>query len=229
LDQRVGAVPVSATGAQVRVAIVDDDVLTAHLLAHYLSSRPGVEALVIGGDPPALVEACRSFRSDLVLVSARSSPVATIRLLADRAAEIGPVVLLAGADETHDVMRGLRAGAVAQVRRSEPPERLMEALSGVLADPPSPAEALQALAAEGSWRPMAPGAAESELSPREMEVLQAFTSGRSTEEVAEDLHISPATVRSHVKRILTKTGARSRLEAVAIGLREGWIDAPGRP
>jgi DNA-binding NarL/FixJ family response regulator len=61
------------------------------------------------------------------------------------------------------------------------------------------------------------------LGPREIEVLQAVTQCLSTEEVAEQLSITVSTVRTHLKNILDKLGARSKIEAVIIGLRTGLI------
>jgi DNA-binding CsgD family transcriptional regulator len=59
--------------------------------------------------------------------------------------------------------------------------------------------------------------------PRETEVLQALVYGLSTDEVAERLGITVSTVRTHLKKVLEKLGAHSKLEAVIIGLRTGLI------
>ncbi len=61
------------------------------------------------------------------------------------------------------------------------------------------------------------------LTPREMEVLGLLAAGTSTRQMAEDLHVSPATVRTHVEHILGKLQAHSRLEAVVVGAREGLL------
>lgn len=63
-----------------------------------------------------------------------------------------------------------------------------------------------------------------ELTLREREVLQRLAEGRATEEIAALLHVSPHTVRSRVKTLLRKLGARNREHAVAIALIEGAID-----
>ncbi|HZR00045.1 MAG TPA: LuxR C-terminal-related transcriptional regulator, partial [Chloroflexota bacterium] len=64
------------------------------------------------------------------------------------------------------------------------------------------------------------------LSARELEVLALIATGREVEEVADQLCISPLTLRTHVQRILHKLGVHSRLEAVALALREGLIEPP---
>lgn len=69
----------------------------------------------------------------------------------------------------------------------------------------------------------APSAPPEQLTPRELEVLQILAAGASTEDIAEELCIGIATVRSHVQRIIEKLGAHSKLEAVASAYRLGII------
>src|SRR5918997_3577287 len=64
------------------------------------------------------------------------------------------------------------------------------------------------------------------LGPREREVLEAVAAGLSTDETAARLYISTHTVRTHVKNVLSKLGARSRLEAVMVAIRMGLIQGP---
>lgn len=60
------------------------------------------------------------------------------------------------------------------------------------------------------------------LSPREMDVLRAIAAGQANKEIASTLHISVATTRNHVQRILRKLNVHSKLEAVALAFRQGW-------
>jgi DNA-binding CsgD family transcriptional regulator len=64
---------------------------------------------------------------------------------------------------------------------------------------------------------------ESPLTPRQLEVLALLSSGASTQEIAELLHISRETVRNHVRHILQTLRVHSRVEAVAVAHREGWV------
>jgi DNA-binding NarL/FixJ family response regulator len=63
------------------------------------------------------------------------------------------------------------------------------------------------------------------LTPREQEVLAHLAHGKSGEDIASTLHIAPLTVRTHVRNLMSKLGAHSRLEAVAFGLKYGLIEA----
>lgn len=67
------------------------------------------------------------------------------------------------------------------------------------------------------------------LSAREVDVLEELAMGTSTEEIAGKLHVSPHTVRTHIKNILRKLGARTRAHAVAIAYSEDAIDPPVSP
>jgi DNA-binding NarL/FixJ family response regulator len=67
-----------------------------------------------------------------------------------------------------------------------------------------------------------PSASE-ELSPRQLEVLRLLVQGKSTSQIAEDLHLAPETIRNHVGSLLRTLGARSRLEATLVALRDGLV------
>ena len=64
------------------------------------------------------------------------------------------------------------------------------------------------------------------LTDREIEILQEFALGRTTDEVAASLLISPNTVQTHVRSVLNKLGVRSKLEAILLALRSDWIRLP---
>jgi DNA-binding NarL/FixJ family response regulator len=64
------------------------------------------------------------------------------------------------------------------------------------------------------------------LTIREQEILELLAKGKSGNEIAEELHIAPLTVRTHIRNMMSKMGVHSRLEAVAFGLKNGIIDPP---
>jgi DNA-binding NarL/FixJ family response regulator len=64
------------------------------------------------------------------------------------------------------------------------------------------------------------------LTMREQEVLELLAGGKSGSEIAEDLHIAPLTVRTHIRNLMSKLGVHSRLEAVTFGMKNGLIDPP---
>jgi DNA-binding NarL/FixJ family response regulator len=67
-----------------------------------------------------------------------------------------------------------------------------------------------------------------ELTPRELEVLRALVGGRSSREICAELYISPNTLRTHVQNLLNKLRVHSKLEAVAVALRQQLVEMPSR-
>jgi DNA-binding NarL/FixJ family response regulator len=67
-----------------------------------------------------------------------------------------------------------------------------------------------------------------ELTSREIQVLQSMADGKSTTDLAQDLFISPSTVQTHVKNILSKLGVHSKLEAVTFAVRHGMVRISSR-
>jgi DNA-binding CsgD family transcriptional regulator len=67
-----------------------------------------------------------------------------------------------------------------------------------------------------------------DLTPRELEVLRALVVGRSSREICAELYISPNTLRTHVQNLLNKLRVHSKLEAVAVALRQQLVEMPPR-
>ena len=74
-------------------------------------------------------------------------------------------------------------------------------------------------------REVEPSTPPAHLTPRQAEVLRLLEQGRSTKQIAQELHLSTETVRNHVRHLLQALGVHTRLEAVALA-RRGWADAP---
>jgi DNA-binding NarL/FixJ family response regulator len=65
--------------------------------------------------------------------------------------------------------------------------------------------------------------AQADLTPRQRQVLELLAKGRSTDQIASELHLATETVRNHIRHLLRRLGAHSRLEAVVIARRQGLI------
>ena len=160
---------------------------------------------------------------DLVLMDYRlpdgTGVEATRRLLADFPELI--VVMLTGSADAATAAAALEAGCIGFVTKDESVNDLVrsirKAVAGEVVVPP---ELLPALVAHVRPQESTLGA---DLTEREREVLTLLAHGRSTDEIVAELGLSPHTVRNHIRNVLTKLNAHSRLEGVAVAGRAGII------
>ncbi|NLP84892.1 response regulator transcription factor [Microbacterium sp. CFH 90308] len=205
----------------VRVLLADDHAAIREGLRIMLESH-GLEVVGEAADGAVAIRNAAALHPDVVLMDLRMPGIdgiaATREIVASGSAE---VLVLTSFDEDELVDGALRAGAAGFLLKTTDAATLVDAVRRVAAgegvlDPGVTRRAL-ALIARGD-RP-APGAAThglDQLTEREREVLEGMRAGRSNGELAADLGISVATVKTHVSSVLAKLGARSRSHAVAL-------------
>jgi DNA-binding NarL/FixJ family response regulator len=127
-----------------------------------------------------------------------------------------PIVVFTADGGPRMLSEALKAGVKGYVRKDSPPEDLIRAIQAAHNGEfyVDPALSSSLLLEEG----------ERTLTARQREILQMLADGMHTEEVARQLGLSTETVRTHTKRILSKLGAGTRTQAVAIGIRSGLIE-----
>jgi DNA-binding NarL/FixJ family response regulator len=157
---------------------------------------------------------------------------ATRRILAD-AGDDHPVavLMLTTFDLNEYVYEALRAGASGFLLKDVPPEQLIAAVRVVAAGDGLIAPTITKRLIEQFARtapPTTPPPGFSELTPREVEVLTLIARGLSNAEIADELTLSEATVKTHVKRVLAKLGARDRAQAVVFAYEAGLVTPSGR-
>ncbi|GAB7032002.1 response regulator transcription factor [Streptomyces sp. NPDC021749] len=113
-----------------------------------------------------------------------------------------------------NVRRALEAHATGFVLKDTPPDQLVLAMRKVAKGERVIDSELAAAALESAPNP---------LTPREAEVLREAAEGARPQEIAQRLHLELSTVRNHLSRVVTKSGARNRVDAIRIALHEGWI------
>ncbi len=221
----------------IRVLVVDDDALVRSGIAMMLAPQHDVEIVGEAADGAAAIESTQELEPDVVLMDL-GLPVLegteAIRRIATRGStRPGPGILaLTTFDDDESVMRALRAGADGFLVKDSAPARLPEAVRAVAAgrswlDPAvtSPVLAVlrqqQVLERPGGKNPLV------ELTPRELDVLRLMAHGLSNREIGEAFVVSEATVRTHVSRILMKTGSRDRTQAVVLAYRCGTVPISG--
>lgn len=212
------------TDRRIRVLLVEDQRVMSDALRVVLELEGDIDVIDVVDDGGSAVAAALRHRPDVVLMDVRLAMVGGLvatRSLVDRWPEARVLVLTtdpsprllaesaaAGAAGHLTKDRAL-AEVVAAVRRVARGETLFstQELRRALQHTSGPAE-----------RPP--------LSAREIEVLGLIATGRHLDDIADQLCVSPLTLRTHTQRILHKLGVHSRLEAVALALREGLIVLP---
>jgi DNA-binding NarL/FixJ family response regulator len=213
------------------VLIVDDQELVRSGFRLILELA-GLEVAGEAADGAEAVELARQLRPDVALMDVRMPRMDGIEATRRMALAGLPtrVLVLTTFDLDEHVYDALRAGASGFLLKDAPRDRLVDAVRTVAAGEALLAPSvLDRLVAHYVRRPpIAAGrpAGLEELSEREVEVLRLIGLGRSNGEIAEELYISPATVKTHVRHVLRKLGLRDRVQAVVLAYETGLVQ-PG--
>jgi DNA-binding NarL/FixJ family response regulator len=212
---------------KVRVLLVEDHAMVARGLEAALGEEDDLEVVGIAGSVEEGVTRFRQLGPDVIVMDYRlpdghgTDATRRIRDIDGDAA----ILLLTGADDPSVVSAALDAGCSGFVSKDRDLDELASAIRAV-------AKGAAVFPAGLLSRALSPGAEHSvtggDLTPREREVLGLLAEGASTEEIGSSLYLSLHTVRNHVRNILTKLHARTKLEAVVIAARAGLVDlTPG--
>lgn len=216
--------------------VAEDQPLVRAGLVMLLQAGDGVRVLAEAGDGAEAVDLARLHRPDVAVMDVRmpgmDGVTATRLLTADAAGPPGSghltkVLMVTTFDEDHAVHASLRAGASGYVLKGAAPRDLLPAVRAVAAgeawlDPGVAGSVIAALAALPDPGAPAPQLLE-RLTPRETEILGLVAQGLSNAEIRDHLVLSEATVKTHVSRILMKTGSRDRAQAVVLAYRSGLV------
>ncbi|MER5753916.1 response regulator transcription factor [Streptomyces sp. NPDC002088] len=219
-----------------RVVVADDQALVRTGFGLILGAD-GIEVTAEAKDGAEAVEAVRRTRPDVVLMDIRMPEMdgleATRRILGSGAQDTPRVVMLTTFDLDHYVYAALSAGASGFLLKDVTPEHLVAAIRTVRAGDALLAPAITRRLVERFARTGAETAALHRdlagLTPRELDVLRLLAEGLSNAELAARLHLSEATVKTHVSRILTKLSLRDRAQAVVVAYETGLVSPSAAP
>jgi len=221
-------------GASVRVLLADDQRLVRESLSTMLGLLDGIELLGAAADGGEAVEMAQRLRPDVMLMDLRMPGVDGIQatqMLHERVPEIGVIALTTYADD-ESVLGALRAGARGYLTKDASSEDIRAAILCVAAgsatlDPAVQHHVVAALASGPAQTEPPARTLPDELTPREAEVLVLIAEGLSNLEIAQRLHVSPTTVKSHINHLFAKADIRDRAQAVNYAYRTGLATPPG--
>jgi DNA-binding NarL/FixJ family response regulator len=221
----------SADGDAITVLIADDHLAFGEALQIALDKEHDLKVIEVVTNGPGAVKAAANSSPDVVLMDLQMPGMDGVEAARRiRGAEGAPaVILLSGFDEDHSLGRAVQAGASGYLRKTEAVSWLADAIRRAhrgepLHEPSEIEESLRRLrrrrvADDGIVRRL------ERLTPREIEILQRLTDGQSSEEIADDLGMSPHTLRTHVQNVLTKLNLHSKLDAIVAAIRHGKVHA----
>jgi DNA-binding NarL/FixJ family response regulator len=217
----------------IRVLVADDQALVRAGFRAILEAQEDLEVVGEAADGGEAVTIAREVRPDVVLMDVRMPGVdgieATRRLVLD--GDAPRVLMLTTFDLDEYVYEAMKAGASGFLLKDAPRDQLVGAVRTVAAGDALLAPALVRRLIEDFVRRPPPGARSptdlAELTERELEVLALIARGLANAEIAAQLFLSEATVRTHVSHILAKLGLRDRVQAVVLAYETGLVQPGG--
>jgi DNA-binding NarL/FixJ family response regulator len=209
-----------------RVLIADDQELVRAGFAMIIGSRDDLEVVGEAGDGLAAVALARQLDPDVILMDVRMPRMDGIEATKQLAATQAKIIMLTTFDLDEPVFAALRAGASGFLLKDIRPDELADAVRLVargeaLLAPTVTRRLLDRFA--GELPGGAPPPALDALSDREIEVLKLVARALSNDEIADELTLSRATVKTHLSAILTKLGLRDRVQAAVLAYETGLV------
>ena len=202
---------------KISVMVVDDHPLIRVGIAAIVNARADMTVVAQAGTAEEALELFHRHKPDVTLMDLRLPGVGGVEAITAMRTTRPDArfIVVTTYDGDEDIHRALEAGAQGYIIKGMPYQTLVEAVHRVHLGkrflPPPVANAL------ASRMP------DSDLSPREMEVLHLLVAGRSNKEIAQKLDITEATVKSHVSTILMRLGVEDRTQAVVTALQRGLV------
>ncbi|QCR42758.1 DNA-binding response regulator [Curtobacterium sp. SGAir0471] len=215
----------------IRVAVVDDQHLFASGMRMLVEAQDDMTCVGTAADGAAALELCADEEPDVLLLDLRMpvlNGIETTARLADRGGDRPRVVVLTTIRRDEAVLAALRAGAAAFLTKDALPEVVLATIRDVHEGRPAPTEteALDLLRADGTLvETPRPDEVLDVLTAREREVFLLVAKGLSNQEIASTVFLSEATVKTHVRAVLTKLGLRNRIQVVITAHERGLVRA----
>ena len=204
----------------IRILLVDDHPVVREGLAGLLAGQADFEVVGLAADGTTAVQLHESLQPDVTLMDLRMpglDGVGAIEAIKEKRPS-AHILVLTTYDSDADIVRAVEAGATGYLLKDTPREELFRAIR---ATAKGESVLTPAVASRLMTRMRAP--AEENLSPREIDVLQLVARGNGNREIGKQLHISTATVKTHLIHIFGKLEVSDRTAAVTVALERGII------
>ncbi|MFJ3821608.1 response regulator transcription factor [Streptomyces nodosus] len=222
------------SGTPARVVVADDQTVVREGIVMLLGLLPGVEVVGAAGDGEEAVKLVAELAPDVVLMDLRMprcDGVEATRRIRSEYPGTQVVVLTTFADDD-SLFPALRAGARGYLTKDAGGEEIVRAVRSVLCGDAGLSPSIQRRLLERLSEPErgAPPATQAPdgLTARETEVLVLIAEGLTNQEIARRLHVSTATVKTHINNLFAKTGLKDRAQAVRYAYAKGLVRPPSQ-
>lgn len=200
----------------IRIVIAEDQALVLGALAALLGLEDDIEVVGTAGNGKDALARCRELRPDIVLTDVEMPQMTGLELASQLADSRLPckVVIVTTFARSGYLRRALEAGVRGYLLKDAPAENLAAAIRQVHAG----GRAIAPELALESW-----SAGQDPLSERERQVLRLAGEGRTSAEIAKQVHLSEGTVRNYLSEAISKLGAGNRVEAYRVARNAGWL------
>lgn len=210
--------------AKIRVMLVDDHAVVRMGFRMLLSETPDIEVIAEAGSGEDALQQCATTLPDLIVMDLSMPGMGGLEAISRLSAKHAGVriLILSAHEDTIHPKRALKAGAAGYLSKRSAAEELIRAIRQVMA---GKMYVEAGLAQQMAVQQLAPDQSPVDvLSAREFEVFIALAKGRSVNDIAEVLHLSPRTVGTHLYNIKQKLKASNQAEIAIAALRAGLID-----
>ncbi|MFI7351833.1 response regulator [Streptomyces sp. NPDC049936] len=221
-----------ARGTPARVVVADDQTVVREGIVMLLGLLPGVEVVGAAGDGEEAVRLVAELAPDVVLMDLRMprcDGVEATRRIRSEHPGTQVVVLTTYADD-ESLFPALTAGARGYLTKDAGGDEIVRAVHSVLSGDAGLSPGIQRRLlehlAESGLRPPGPQEPPDGLTTRETEVLVLIAEGLNNQQIASRMHVSTATVKTHINNLFAKTGLKDRAQAVRYAYRKGLVPPP---
>ncbi|MBB5342423.1 response regulator [Tunturibacter empetritectus] len=202
---------------RIRILVVDDHHVVRQGLVALLSIMPNIEVVGEASDGVQAVELHRTLKPDITLMDLQLPNLGGVDAILKIRAEDSAArfIVLTTFDGDEDIFRSLQAGAKAYLLKGMTVDELLSTIQAVHSG--------RTLISPAIAEKLAERMSTQALTNRELKVLERIVAGRANKEIASDLKISEATVKSHINSLLGKLGVSDRTHAATVALQRGIV------